>query len=48
MCDREDMEDRIGGSLAVAFWSLMQGASIIRVHDVKESVDVVRVLKKLN
>jgi len=49
MCDREDMpKDRIGGSLAVAFWSLMQGASIIRVHDVKESVDVVRVLKKLN
>ncbi len=49
MCDRKDMpKDRVGGSLAVALWSLIQGASIIRVHDVKESVDLVRVLNKLN
>lgn len=33
-------ENRLSGSLAVAAMSIAQGANIIRVHDVKETVDV--------
>jgi len=39
--------DRLGGSLAAAVWSVSQGASIVRVHDVKETVDALRVFQKL-
>lgn len=34
---------RLGGSVAVAVWSAMHGASIIRAHDVKETVEALRV-----
>ncbi|MDD1783907.1 dihydropteroate synthase [Enterovibrio sp. ZSDZ35] len=36
--------DILGGSLACATIAAMKGAQIIRVHDVKETVDVVRVV----
>jgi len=36
------VEQRLAGSLATVALSVMQGASIMRVHDVKETVDVVR------
>ena len=39
--------DRLGGSLAAAIWSVSQGASIVRVHDVKETVDALRVFHRL-
>jgi len=35
-----DVCDRLSGSLAVALIAMQQGAKIIRVHDVKETVDV--------
>lgn len=37
--------DRLYGSIAAAVISLMKGASIIRVHDVKETVDAMKVFK---
>ena len=40
--------DRLGGSLAMASWALGRGASIVRVHDVCETVEMIRVLKELN
>lgn len=39
-----DVNERLPGSLAVATISAMKGASIIRVHDVRETVDAVRVV----
>ncbi len=36
------VDQRLAGSLATVALSVMQGASIMRVHDVKETVDVVR------
>lgn len=36
------VDERLAGSLATVAVSVMQGAQIIRVHDVKETVDVVR------
>jgi dihydropteroate synthase len=39
--------ERLAGTLAVEAWSVFQGARIIRVHDVGETVDMVRVLWSL-
>ena len=41
-----DTEQRLAGSLAGAILCALQGASIIRVHDVKETVDCMKVLNK--
>ena len=38
-----DIEQRLAGSLACALLAAEAGAKIIRVHDIKETVDVVRV-----
>lgn len=36
-CHQPDPAQRLNGSLCAAFWSILQGASILRVHDVKET-----------
>jgi len=42
------VEERLAGSLALANIAVMNGASIIRAHDVKETVHVVKVCAALN
>ncbi|MEH6444359.1 MAG: dihydropteroate synthase [Oceanospirillaceae bacterium] len=42
-----EVNDRLAGSLASIAYSVMNGASILRVHDVKETVDVVKVLEAI-
>lgn len=37
-------EERLSGSLAVAAWCCRTGVDIVRVHDVRETVDLFRVL----
>jgi len=37
VCDASDAEDRVGGSVGAAVMSILHGASVVRVHDVKES-----------
>jgi len=44
---REKPADRLAGSLAVAAFSILRGAQILRVHDVKESCDAVRLVDTL-
>ena len=41
--DGSNADDRLGGSIASALWSIAKGASILRVHDVSETVQAVRV-----
>lgn len=41
--DGSSADDRLGGSLATALWSAALGADIIRVHDVSETVQAVKV-----
>lgn len=41
-----DVQERLAGSLAGAMMAALQGARIIRVHDVKETVDCLRVIQK--
>jgi len=40
-----DVSERLAGSLAAAIVAVQQGANIIRVHDVQESVDALNILK---
>ncbi|MDA3924591.1 MAG: dihydropteroate synthase [Kiritimatiellae bacterium] len=47
ICNVHSAADRVGGSLGAAVWSILHGASIIRVHDVKESFQAVSVLSAL-
>jgi len=41
--DGSTSEDRLGGSIASALWSAAQGADILRVHDVSETVQAMTV-----
>lgn len=38
----------LGGNLGIAVWCAMNGASVVRVHDVKETVQAFRVLGTLS
>jgi dihydropteroate synthase len=40
-----EVDERLAGSLAAAIVAIQQGANIIRVHDVQESVDAINILK---
>jgi len=40
-----DVKERLAGSLAAAIVAVQQGANIIRVHDVQESVDALNIIK---
>ncbi|MGJ8693755.1 MAG: dihydropteroate synthase [Thalassotalea sp.] len=42
-----DVTERLAGSLATAMFAAQQGANIIRVHDVKETVDTLKILQAL-
>jgi dihydropteroate synthase len=40
-------EQRLAGSLAVTMYLLQKGASIVRTHDVKETLDAIRVYNRM-
>ncbi|MGN0851913.1 MAG: dihydropteroate synthase [Kiritimatiellia bacterium] len=40
--------DRLGGSVGAALWCAMNGASVVRVHDVKETRQALEVLRLLD
>ena len=39
-----DVDQRLAGSLATAILAVQQGANIVRVHDVAETVDAMKIL----
>lgn len=43
-----ELDERLAGSLAFAYASLIGGARILRVHDVSQTTDIVKVFKLLN
>ena len=47
LCGAPDPSERLGGSIASAVYSLTHGAEIIRAHDVRETVQALRVAKEL-
>ena len=38
-------DDRLEGSVALAAWSAYLGADVVRVHDVRQTVDALKVLQ---
>ena len=45
--DGSSADDRLGGSLAAALWSAQAGADILRVHDVSETVQAMKVWESI-
>jgi len=45
--DGSQVGERLGGSIASALWGASMGASILRVHDVEETVQAVKVWKTI-
>lgn len=43
-----DINERLAASLAGALIAIQQGSQIVRVHDVEETVDIIKVLQKVN
>jgi len=43
--DRQDPKDRLAGSLALAYDQFQRGASIVRVHDVRETADMLNIYR---
>ncbi len=47
LLDDRPAEDRLAGTLAVHYHSLLKGADILRVHDVKEASDSIRIFNAI-
>lgn len=43
-----DVDDRVAASVASALLAVQRGASIVRVHDVRETVDALKILNAVN
>ena len=44
---KNDTKERLGGTVASSLYSMMQGVQILRIHDVNEVIQSIKVFKKL-
>jgi len=44
---KNDTRDRVGGTIASSLYSMMQGVQILRIHDVNELIQSIKVFKQL-
>ena len=44
---KNDTKKRVGGTIASSLYSMMQGVQILRIHDVKELIQSIKVYKQL-
>ena len=44
---KNDSEQRLGGTVSSSLFSMMQGVQILRVHDVNDIIQSIKVFKKL-
>ena len=47
LSDNNDSKDRIGGTVSSCIYSILQGVQILRVHDVNEIKQAMKVFNKL-
>ena len=47
LAGKNDTRERIGGTIASSLYSMMQGVQILRIHDVKELIQSIKVFKEL-
>jgi dihydropteroate synthase len=44
---KNDTRERVGGTVASSLYSIMQGVQVLRIHDVNEVIQSIKVFKKL-
>jgi dihydropteroate synthase len=44
---KNDSKDRIGGTIASSIYLMMQGIQILRIHDVNELLQGIKVFKEI-
>ena len=44
---KNDTKERVGGTIASSLYSMMQGVQILRIHDVNELIQSIKVFKQL-
>ena len=44
---KNDSKDRLGGTISSTLFALMQGVQILRVHEVNEIIQSIKIFKKL-
>ncbi|MDC1280618.1 dihydropteroate synthase, partial [Pelagibacteraceae bacterium] len=47
LAGKNETKERIGGTIAVSLYSMMQGVQILRIHDVNELIQSIKVFKQL-
>lgn len=47
LCGEPEARERMGGSVGVAVWCAMQGAAVVRVHDVKATCQALTVVRQV-
>ena len=47
MSEKNDSEFRTGGTVASSIYLMMQGVQILRIHDVNEIIQGLKVFKKI-
>ncbi|MDA9956277.1 dihydropteroate synthase, partial [Candidatus Pelagibacter sp.] len=47
LAGKNDTKERIGGTVAASLYSMMQGVQILRIHDVNELIQSIKVFKQL-
>ena len=45
--EKNDSKQRLGGTIGAALFALMQGVQILRVHDVNEVIQSIKIFKEL-
>ena len=46
-CRKNDSKSRVGGTMASSIYLMMQGVQILRIHDVNEIMQGIKVFKKI-
>ena len=44
---KNDSKDRLGGTVASSLYAIMQGVQVLRIHDVNELTQSIKVFKEL-
>ena len=44
---KNDTKERLGGTIASSLYSMMQGVQILRIHDVNELTQSIKIFKQL-
>ncbi|GAA7216741.1 hypothetical protein HpCK22_15230 [Helicobacter pylori] len=44
---RREVQNRLAGTLSLHLMALQNGASVLRVHDIDEHIDLIKVFKSL-